>query len=184
VIINKVDTVGRARVKEIRLLVESFNPRVRILESVKGQIDIRLILDQDLYKSRDIKHPEGHDHDHSDHVHELYSTYSWTSKEPLHPMKFQEFVNRKLPTNVYRAKGIVDFGLKGHMRKYIFQLVGVRPEIVWENWDIKPETNLVFIGQDIDDKLIKIELDACVDTEPDSPLDSNIELKLPKKSDL
>jgi G3E family GTPase len=184
VIINKVDTVGRARVKEIRSLVESFNPRVRILESVKGQIDIRLILDQDLYKSRDIKHPEGHDHDHSDHVHELYSTYSWTSKEPLHPMKFQEFVNRKLPTNVYRAKGIVDFGLKGHMRKYIFQLVGVRPEIVWENWDIKPETNLVFIGQDIDDKLIKIELDACVDTEPDSPLDSNIELKLPKKSDL
>jgi G3E family GTPase len=184
VIINKVDTVGRARVKEIRSLVESFNPRVRILESVKGQIDIRLILDQDLYKSRDIKHPEGHDHDHSDHVHELYSTYSWTSKEPLHPMKFQEFVNRKLPTNVYRAKGIVDFGLKGHMRKYIFQLVGVRPEIVWENWDIKPETNLVFIGQNIDDKLIKIELDACVDTEPDSPLDSNIELKLPKKSDL
>lgn len=185
VIINKVDLVSASRVKEIRQLVESFNPRVRILESTRGEIDIRLILDQDLYKSRNIKHPnDTKNHDHSDHVHELYSTFSWTSKEPLHPMKFQEFVNRKLPTNVYRAKGIVDFGLKGHMRKYIFQLVGVRPEIVWENWDESPVTSLVFIGQNIDSKLLKIELEACVDPEPDEQLEGNIELKLPKKADL
>lgn len=184
VIINKADLVSKAKIKEIRQMVESFNPRVRILESVKGAIDIRLILDQDLYKSRDIAHPRGEHHDHTDHVHELYSTYSWTSKQPLHPMKFQEFVNRKLPTNVYRAKGIVDFGLKGHMRKYIFQLVGVRPEIVWENWSESPETNLVFIGQKIDTKLLKNELEACIDPKPDEQLDSNIELKLPKKAEL
>lgn len=184
VIINKVDLVPKAKVKEIRKLVESFNPRVRILESTKGAIDIRLILDQDLYKSREIKHPEGNHHDHSDHVHELYSTYSWTTKEPLHPMKFQEFVNRKLPTNVYRAKGVVDFGLKGHMRKYIFQLVGVRPEIVWENWDESPETNLVFIGQKIDLALLKKELEGCIDPDPDEQLEGNIELKLPKKAEL
>jgi G3E family GTPase len=99
-------------------------------------------------------------------------------------MKFQEFVNRKLPLNVYRAKGIVDFGLKGHSRKYIFQLVGVRPEIVWENWDDKPLTELVFIGQDIDEKLLEKELKACIDEEPDKKLEGNIELKLPKKAEL
>ena len=188
VIINKVDLVSSKKVEEIKQMVLSFNPRVRILESIKGQIDIRLILDQDLYKSREIKHPtEGEDHnhdDHSDHVHEKYSTYSWTSQQPLHPMKFQEFVNRKLPLNVYRAKGIVDFGLKGHSRKYIFQLVGVRPEIVWENWDDKPLTELVFIGQDIDEKLLEKELKACIDSEPDKKLEGNIELKLPKKAEL
>ena len=188
VIINKVDLVSSKKVEEIKQMVLSFNPRVRILESIKGQIDIRLILDQDLYKSREIKHPtkdEDHNHgDHSDHVHEKYSTYSWTSQQPLHPMKFQEFVNRKLPLNVYRAKGIVDFGLKGHSRKYIFQLVGVRPEIVWENWDDKPLTELVFIGQDIDEKLLEKELKACIDPEPDKKLEGNIELKLPKKAEL
>ena len=185
VVINKVDLVPASRVKEIRQLVESFNPRVRILESIKGAIDIRFILDQDLYKSRNINlHEDPGSHDHSDHVHELYSTYSWTSDEPLHPMKFQDFVNRKLPTNVYRAKGIVDFGLKGHMRKYIFQLVGVRPEIVWENWNESPATSLVFIGQKIDSKLLKKELEACIDPKPDEQLDDNIELKLPKKADL
>ncbi len=185
VIINKVDLVEKQKVEDIKNMVLSFNPRVRILESVKGQIDIRLILDQDLYKTREIKHDDGHDdHDHTDHVHEKYSTFSWSSTEPMHPMKFQEFVNRKLPLNVYRAKGFVDFGLKGHSRKYIFQLVGVRPEIVWENWDEKPETQLVFIGQDIDEKLLKKELEACIDTEPDKPLEGNIELKLPKKAEL
>jgi G3E family GTPase len=186
VIINKIDLVSKQKVADIHQMIEGFNPRVRILESVRGQIDIRLILDQDLYKSKKIEHvsEEHDDHDHFDHVHEKYSTYSWSSSEPLHPMKFQEFVNRKLPLNVYRAKGIVDFGLKGHMRKYIFQLVGVRPEIVWENWDEKPQTELVFIGQDIDEELLKKELDACIDTEPDKPLEGNIELKLPKKAEL
>ena len=100
-------------------------------------------------------------------------------------MKFQEFVNRLLPTEVYRAKGFVDFGIKGHVRKYIFQLVGVRPEIVWENWHSDPsQTQLVFIGQDIDKKQLKKQLDECIDDTPDLPLEGNIELKLPKKAEL
>lgn len=188
VVINKVDLVKTKKVAEIRQMVLSFNPKVRILEATKGQIDVRLILDQDLYKLRQKSEgrrlKEKSNHDHSDHVHEHYSAFSWSSNSPLHPMKFQEFVNRKLPTNIYRAKGIIDFGLKGHSRKYIFQLVGVRPEIVWENWDIKPITEIVFIGQDIDDKKLRSNLKACIDPKPDKTLDGNIELRLPKKADL
>lgn len=192
VIINKVDLVKPAKIKEIRKLIEMFNPRVRIIEAVRGQIDVRLLLDQDLYKTKEIKHPnEGknhqHDnHDHSDHIHEKYSHFSFTADTPLHPMKFQEFINRKMPTNVYRAKGFVDFGSKGHERKYIFQLVGVRPELVWDNWgkDEKPRTRLVFIGQNIDEKMIRAELEACIDPEPDKKLEGDIELRLPKKADL
>ncbi len=195
VVINKIDLVKPDKIQDIRQMITSFNPRVRVLESTKGQIDIRLLLDQDLYKSRALpssdasiddhdNHHDDHPVDHSDHLHEKYTSYSWTSPEPLHPMKFQDFVNRKLPTNVYRAKGIIDFGLKGHSRKYIFQLVGVRPELVWENWDQKPLTEIVFIGQDIDKSLIKKELVACIDDTPDKQLEGNIELKLPKKADL
>ena len=187
VVINKVDLVKPDKIQDIRQMITSFNPRVRVLESTKGQIDIRLVLDQDLYKSRPLLTNDAsidHSGDHSNHLHEKYTSYSWTSPEPLHPMKFQDFVNCKLPTNVYRAKGIIDFGLKGHSRKYIFQLVGVRPELVWENWDQKPLTEIVFIGQDIDKSLIKKELEACIDESPDKQLESNIELKLPKKADL
>ena len=100
-------------------------------------------------------------------------------------MKFQEFVNRNLPPEIYRAKGFLDFGSKGHKRKYIFQLVGTRPEIVWENWRAtKPETKLVFIGRDVDTKKLKKSLEACVDTDPTGQLPNGIELQLPKKAEL
>ncbi|MBI2797847.1 GTP-binding protein [Candidatus Saccharibacteria bacterium] len=188
VIINKIDLVKPAKVKEIRQLVEMFNPKARIVETTKGEVDVRLLLDQDLYKTKEIKHPNegGHEHDHSDHIHHKYSHFSFTSDKPLHPMKFQEFINRKLPTQVYRAKGFVDFGSKGHQRKYIFQLVGVRPELVWENWlkTEQPKTRLVFIGQDVNEKKIRADLEACIDPEPSKKLEGDIELRLPKKADL
>ena len=188
IIINKTDLVSQAKIKEIHQMISSFNPRARVLEATKAQVDVRLLLDQDMYKTRDIKIDSEHSTDHSDHsshVHSYYSSFSWTSQKPLHPMKFQEFVNRKLPVEVYRAKGFADFGLKGHTRKYIFQLVGVRPEIVWENWHgDTPQTQLVFIGQGIDEGQIKADLQACVDPEPSQPLDEGIELKLPEKADL
>lgn len=191
VVINKVDLVPKNKVLEIRKMIKNFNPRVRILEAIKGEIDVRLILDQDLYRLRqEVKEEElsrnnQHDpHNHSGHIHQHYSTFSWSNKSPLHPMKFQRFINRSLPTNIYRAKGIIDFGIKGFSRKYIFQLVGVRPEIVWEDWDMSPATELVFIGQNIDQKKLVQALEACIDPEPDQALEEGIELKLPKKADL
>ena len=199
IVINKLDLVKKPKIKEIYTMIASFNPKARVLESTNAQIDVRLLLDQDMYKIKSIQskldtHSQktsGHNHDHHDHedhsthVHSRYTSFSWTSKKPLDPMKFQEFVNRLLPTEVYRAKGFVDFGIKGHVRKYIFQLVGVRPEIVWENWHSDPaQTQLVFIGQDIDKKQLKKQLDECIDDTPDLPLEGNIELKLPKKAEL
>ncbi len=188
VIINKVDLASTEQLEEVRQMVSAFSPKARLIEAVKGEIDVRLILDKDQYKLRQTaKETNSHDntHDHHQHLHEQYSTLSWSSKKPLDPMKIQDFVNRKIPTNVYRAKGFMDFGTKGHMRKYIFQLVGARPEIVWENWkNIQPETKLVFIGKDIDTSKLKAELDACIDPDPQGPLPDGIELQLPQKAEL
>ncbi len=188
VVINKVDLASKKQLAEVRQMVNSFSPKARIIEAVRGEIDVRLILDQDQYNLRVNIVPETEnetDHSHHTHLHEHYTTFSWTSSKPLDPMKLQEFVNRKIPDNVYRAKGYMDFGTKGHMRKYIFQLVGARPEIVWENWkQTKPETKLVFIGRDIDEAKIKTDLSNCIDPDPNGPLPDGIELQLPKKAEL
>jgi len=201
IVINKLDLVKKSKIAEIQTMIASFNPKARILESIKAQVDVRLLLDQDMYKLKTFQakldnhtkktttaadqDPSDLHDDHSSHVHSHYTSFSWSSKKPLDPKKFQEFVNRLLPTQVYRAKGFVDFGIKGHVRKYIFQLVGVRPEIVWENWHSDtPQTQLVFIGQGIDKGQIKADLQACIDPEPSQPLDEGIELKLPEKADL
>ncbi len=187
VIINKVDLVPAKKVKDIHALIGSINPKARVLEATKGEVEIHLLLDQDAFAQREAKpetksHADHDDHNHKDHVHSHYQTFSFTSNQPLHPMRFQDFVNTQIPTSIYRAKGFVDLGSKGHERKYIFQLVGTRAEISWDNWQgAKPQTRLVFIGQGADEAKIVAALKGCVDEAPSEPLDG-IEVQLPKKA--
>ncbi|MDQ5943462.1 MAG: GTP-binding protein [Patescibacteria group bacterium] len=180
IIINKIDLVPKSKQEDIEKLVISINPKARIFTTTNCDIDIRYILEKDI---GDIKISKSNKQtDHSGHIHEQYSHFTWESEQPLDPMRFQEFVNTKLPKNVYRAKGFVDLGVKGHLRKYIFQLVGSRADITWDNWiNQTPKTQLVFIGKKIDKKQLTKDLVGCIDPNPNKELESGIELKLPKK---
>lgn len=182
VIINKIDLVEPQKVVEIKKMIKAFNPKARVFETQKAKLDLGLLLDQDIdhAKSKASKN----DHDDHNHLHEQYSSLSWESDKPLDPMLFQQFANREVSTNIYRAKGVINFGLKGANRKYIYQLVGVRSEIYWQNWHgEKPHTNLVFIGKDMDKKTITAKLSECIDKKPKDPLPDGIELKLPPQLD-
>jgi G3E family GTPase len=165
VIINKTDLVKPAKVEQITSLVRSINQRARILTAVNAEVDVRLLLDQDL---RPTEAPDtGAGHDHHAHLHESYTTTSFTSDRPLDPTRFQTFVNEQIPTSVYRAKGIVDLGNKGHRRKYLFHLVGKRAELTWTDWgDETPRTELVFIGKDFDMAALTKLVAACIDPSP------------------
>lgn len=181
VIINKIDLISKAKLSDIEKLVTSINAKARILKTINCSIDIRYILSQGINPRRD-RPKHKNTSNHTDHLHEKYSHFSWESEKPLHPMAFQEFVNSKLPKTVYRAKGFVDFHKKGHLRKYIFQLVGSRAEITWDNWhNQSPKTQLVFIGRSLDKDKIISELRSCIDPSPDSDLGNGIELRLPKR---
>jgi len=180
IVINKIDLVSKSKQENIKKLVNSINPKARIFTTTNCDLDIRYILGKDLGDIK-ISKPQKQT-DHSQHIHERYSHFSWESEYPLDPMKFQEFVNSKLPKNVYRAKGFVDLGIKGHLRKYIFQLVGSRADISWDNWSNQvPKTQLVFIGQELDKKQLTEDLVDCVDPSPEKELGHGIELRLPKK---
>lgn len=181
VIINKTDVVSAGRISEIRQLVEMTNPRARVFEAVKAQVDIRLLTDPD----RTWDEADDHHHDHAGehtHLHDQFSHLSISLDKPLHPMKFQEFVNSKIPKSVYRAKGFIDLGTKGHARKYVFQLVGTRSELYWDNWSQNEDhaTRMVFIGTDLDTKQLGSDLQACIDESPEKPLEG-IDLRLPQK---
>lgn len=182
VIINKTDVVSSERIAEIRQLVEMTNPRARIFEAVKADVDIRLLSDPD--RDWDSAPDEKHDHDkhHHNHLHDSFKHVSITLDHPLHPMKFQEFVNSQIPKSVYRAKGFIDLGTKGHSRKYVFQLVGTRSELYWDNWrgGEAHKSQMVFIGTDFDEKKLEADFRACIDPEPESELEG-IDLRLPQK---
>lgn len=182
VIINKTDVVSKERISEIRQLVEMTNPRARIFEAVKADVDIRLLSDPDREWDYQLdEHHDHHEHRHT-HLHDSFKHVSIEVTEPLHPMKFQEFVNSQIPKTVYRAKGFINLGAKGHSRKYVFQLVGTRSELYWDNWtnDEPHLTRMVFIGTDFDQKKLESDFRACVDPEPESELEG-IDLRLPQK---
>lgn len=179
VVINKIDLVDKTRLNDIKALVRSINPKARLFTTTRGQLELHLILDQDVFVDR--THPDD-DHDHVDHAHHHFDNTVFKSSRPLHPLRFQEFINTQLPLEVYRAKGFVDLGSKGHQRKYIFQLVGTRAELTWDNWHSqKPQTELVFIGQDFDQTKLKADLRACIDPEPEGKLE-DMEVRLPRKA--
>lgn len=184
IIINKTDLVNTERIDEIHQLIDLTNPRARVFETTKAQVDIRLLTDPDRIWDQTSDHAHSHDdeHEHHEHLHEKFEHLSVEMTEPIHPMRFQEFVNSKIPKSVYRAKGFINLGSKGHDRKYIFQLVGTRSELYWDNWrkEEQPATRMVFIGSGFDQKQLEADLRACIDDTPNQPLDG-IELRLPQK---
>ncbi len=175
VIINKTDLVDDDKISQIRALIEGINERARILTSVRGEVDVRLLLDQEFHDGE-----RAITHDHSKHLHDDYASVSFSSEKPLDPEAFQTFVNTQIPTEVYRAKGIVNLGNKGHRRKYVFQLVGKRADMTWTDWDgEEPRTDLVFIGKDFDGAELTRLAQACIDPDPVS-YDPDKQVVLPR----
>jgi G3E family GTPase len=174
-LINKVDMVAPPQVQRIERTIRQINPRARILTAVRGVVAAELLLDRTAHDAtEDIA---GAHQDHSQHLHHLYTTSSFTANQPLEPAAFQRFVNQQIPVEVYRAKGVVDLGTKGANRRYVFQLVGKRAELTWTEWGSeRPRTELVFIGRDFDSTRIQEQLQATIDPHPADPSDQAIKV--------
>ncbi|HBB34768.1 MAG TPA: cobalamin biosynthesis protein CobW [Cyanobacteria bacterium UBA8803] len=116
-------------------------------------------------------HDCGHDHDHHhhDHNHAYHSNHlendgftslSFQSDKPLAIRKFQYFLDNQLPSNVFRAKGILWFDESPN--RHIFHLSGKRFTIEDDEWKGEKKNQLVLIGQDLDRDTLYEQLQNCV----------------------
>ncbi|NER34980.1 MAG: GTP-binding protein [Oscillatoria sp. SIO1A7] len=107
-------------------------------------------------------HHDHHAHDH--HSHHLendgFISLSFQSDKPLSIRKFQYFLDNQLPANVFRAKGIMWF--EESELRHIFHLSGKRISIESEDWKGEPKTQLVLIGQNLDLKELRSQLETCL----------------------
>ena len=170
IVINKVDLVSEHALEEIKKGIRLVAPKARLLATSHGQVDFRLLGDIPEKQSAQLKlsNDDKHQHDHT-HAHQQFQSVSFQTDQPLDPQKFEAW-SRDISKNVFRIKGIIFFGMKGVGQKFIFQAVGQRSSLKVAEWDFaqKPSTNLIVIGQKLNQSQIKQELNNLIDQNPDN----------------
>ena len=118
--------------------------------------------------SHDHDHEHGghdHDHPHAHHDEEVVSFYL-SEDQPLDLQKVEAWLTEVIKesgANIYRSKGILH--IKGQAKRVIFQgvqmLFDARPDRLW-NVGERRQSQLVFIGKDLDEKSIREGFNRCI----------------------
>jgi G3E family GTPase len=139
----------------------------------KNDLDHHIHSDDENIRAPDCHHGEhhghgdqdGHNRGHTDHQNnhlenDGFSSISFKSDRPFSICKFQHFLEKLMPDNVFRAKGILWF--QESPQRHIFHLIGKRSTIEHSEWPGKKQTQLVLIGQDLDRQKLCDQIENCL----------------------
>jgi len=187
IILNKTDLVTEAQIAELEAFINKEKKGARILRSQHGIVPLPLILDvkvnhqSDHYSDDNADHSDSSDHhshehhddhDHSHHDHHEHHNHSehlandgfvsisFQSDRALELDKFQAFLDRQLPVDVFRAKGILRFS--NIPNRYVFQLSGKRYELKTEPSSEPVKVQLVLIGRNLNQAKLIEQLNNCL----------------------
>ena len=179
-ILNKVDLAGPDQVAKVRAWLDEHFNRLRIVEANYCEVPYEILLGVGRFDpgkaglhshaiEQSCTDGNGHDenHGHNDHGRnhsKVFSTWSYESDQPLGLEALRETL-RKLPGNVYRAKGVV-YSIDAPQRRVVLQVVGRRVDIsIQEEWGKRaPRTQIVAIGAagSIDAALLEKSFASCI----------------------
>jgi G3E family GTPase len=165
VILNKIDLASEAKIAELEAFIEDVKPGFRILQSEYGKVPLPLILDigltqEDYYQDKISEFRRDRSSFNNHLANDDFSFISFQSDRPFELEKFTLFLTEQLPHNIFRAKGILWF--QESPSRHIFQLSGPRYDLQADDWTTQPKNEIVFIGRDLDESLIKQQLDDCL----------------------
>jgi G3E family GTPase len=165
VILNKIDLATEDKITELKAFIEDIKPGFRILRSEFGKVPLPLILDIGLtqidnYQGQisDFRRDKAAFNNHL--ANDNFNFVSFQSDRPFEVEKFQHFLTEQLSNNIFRAKGILWF--QESPTRHIFQLSGPRYDLQADDWTNQPKNELVFIGRNLNESLIKQQLHACL----------------------
>jgi G3E family GTPase len=190
ILLTKTDLVTPERVAEVEEHLRQTKEGARVISAPRGEVPLPLILGVDLLQAQvyeameEQKNPghgahaqEHHEHHHHEHHHhhsehlanDGFVSVSFESDRPFQISKFQDFLAHQLPTDVFRAKGILWFEEKDKLGfrkpvepRYIFQLSGKRYDLNADEWKTPPKNQLVLIGRNIQADQLQAQLQSCL----------------------
>lgn len=212
ILLNKASEVSKEELAEVRQIIRAIQPKAEIIECDYGNVELNKILhtekfnfdevatsaawiqaiegenDEDEHDDVDDDHDHHHHHDEGEAEEYGIGTFVYYARRPFNLGFFDDFVARKWPKNIIRAKGICYF--KGEEDVcYVFEQAGrqvslrdagqwyaTMPKDELENmmamnpqlrkdWDAQygdRMQKLVFIGQHLDKDQITEALDFCL----------------------
>ena len=165
VILNKIDLATEVKISESKAFIENIKPEFRILESEYGKVPLPLILDVSLTQAdnyqaeiSEFRRDKSAFNNHLNN--DGFNFVSFKSDRPFKIEQFEHFLTQQLSNNIFRAKGILWF--QESPARHIFQLSGPRYDLQDDEWTSQPKNELVFIGRNLDESLIKQQLNDCL----------------------
>ncbi len=165
VILNKIDLATEDKIAELKAFIENIKPGFRMLPSEYGNVPLPLILDiglnqADKYQAEiaEFRRDKSAFNNHLDN--DGFNFVSFQSDRPFSVKQFENFLVQQLSNNIFRAKGILWF--QESPARHIFQLSGPRYDIQDDDWKSQPKNEIVFIGRNLDESLIKQQLNDCL----------------------
>jgi len=177
-ILNKVGLAGPEQVEKVRAWLDGHFNRLRIVETNYCEVPYQILLgvgrfdparsSLDRYAFEHggctdtdcLDEQHAHRHDHS----KTFSTWSYETDRPLSLEALRE-VARKLPGNIYRAKGVI-YASDAPKQPAVLQVVGRRVDIsLQDQWGPRaPRTQIVAIGAagSIDASLLVEAFASCI----------------------
>ena len=165
VVLNKIDLANEEKIAFLEAFISEIKPGFRILQSEYGKVPLPLILDigltqADNYQAK-ISEFQRNKSAFNNHLEtDGFNFVSFQSDRPFEIEKFEHFLSQQLSNNIFRAKGILWF--QESPAKHIFQLSGPRYDLQDDDWTTQPKNELVFIGRNLDESLIKEQLNDCL----------------------
>ena len=179
ILLNKTDLVPPAELEALEAKIQEVKEGARIIRTTRSQVPLPLIMSVGLFETdkyfdaadqqgHDHEHEHHHDHDH-DHEHHHHSDHlendgftslSFQSDKPFTIRKFQYFLDNQLPSNVFRAKGIMWFDESP--KRHIFHLCGKRFTLDDDEWKGEKKNQIVLIGQNLDLDQLRQQLENCI----------------------
>ncbi|NEO97358.1 MAG: GTP-binding protein [Symploca sp. SIO2E9] len=165
VILNKIDLVTEHKISELKGFIEDIKPGFRILPSEYSKVPLPLILDigltqTDNYQGKVYEFRRNKSAFNNHLNKDNFNFVSFQRTRPFKVEKFEHFLTQQLPNNVFRGKGILWF--QESPSRHIFQLSGPRYDLQVDDWTSAPKNELVFIGRNLDESLIKRQLIDCL----------------------
>lgn len=176
ILLNKMDTAGKNQVSQSLSQLQQAVPGCQTIPTAYCKVDPETLWSASHHEVEDHgigildfyqpgaedAHP--HQHDHADEGAGVsdedggYTSFDFSTNKPMDASTLNRFLET-VPWQLFRIKGPVRFPDRTVLLNF------VAGQWSWDAWTGKPETRLVMIGWEIEEKKIRPDLEKCVGSE-------------------